>query len=224
MSINLFFFIVIGMSLAALAIIVYRKIPLLANLSNEEIMILFRKKGLIQKIKEVNWKEYWFRVIVFLEKLLHRAKINFLKIDNLLGKWIKKLRTRSRLMAQKSKEWIKQKEMKRQEKAQQLMKKTNGTIPVKIINKEKSQNKETEEEEDLPISELKKPIEEEQKWIDLIIENPKNITAYKFLGLLYWRQHNYLDAKNSLEVAVKLGSKDKKVKEILKKIKEMGIE
>ena len=224
MGINLFFFIVIGTSLAILAIIVYRKIPLLANLSNEEIMILSRKRGLIQKIKEVNWKEYWFRAIVSLEKLLHRAKIIFLKLDNLLSKWIKKLRGRSRLMAQKSKEWIRQKEMKRREKTQQLMEKTNGTISVKIIDKEDSSKEEAKEKEDLPISELKKPIEEEQKWIDLIIENPKNITAYKFLGLLYWRQHNYLDAKNSLEVAVKLGSKDKKVKEILKKLKEMGIE
>ena len=58
----------------------------------------------------------------------------------------------------------------------------------------------------------------------MIIENPKNITAYKFLGFLYWKQHSYADAKASLEMAVKLGSKDKKVKEVLEELKEMGVE
>ena len=68
------------------------------------------------------------------------------------------------------------------------------------------------------------PKTEEQKWIDLIVENPKNITAYKFLGLFYWKQHNYPDAKASLEMAVKLGSKDKKVKEAMEELKKMGVE
>ena len=68
-----------------------------------------------------------------------------------------------------------------------------------------------------------KPIQEEQKWINLIIENPKNITAYKFLGILYYKQHNYSDAKASLETAVKFGSRDKKVNEILEEIKKLGV-
>ena len=76
----------------------------------------------------------------------------------------------------------------------------------------------------ISIADLEKPIKEEQQWIDLIIQNPKNTIAYKALGMLYWKQHNYADAKASLEMTVKLGSKDKKVKEILDELKKIEIE
>ncbi len=57
----------------------------------------------------------------------------------------------------------------------------------------------------------------------MIVENPNNITAYKFLGLLYWKQHSYSDAKSSLEMAIKMGCKDRKVNEVLKELKNMKI-
>jgi len=125
-------------------------------------------------------------------------------------------------MTQKSREWIKQRELKRR-KTKDLSTGQPEEIPVRIKKDEEVSQPAEEETEEIPISELDKPIKEEQKWIDLIVENPKNITAYKFLGFLYWKQHNYADAKASLEMAVKFGSKDKKVKEILEELKKMGI-
>ena len=227
---NLILYFLIGFSLIGLGIIVYRKIPLLARLSEEEMIILGRKRGVIQRLREINYKQHWLNLIVYLEKFLRRIKIIFLKIENLLSKWIDGLRRMSQVMTQKSKEWIKQRELKRRtlRQAQNAKEKistgTSEEIPVKINKKEEEEevSQLSEDDEDIPISELKKPIKEEQKWIDLIVENPKNITAYKFLGLLYWRQHNYSDAKASLEMAVKLGSKDKKVKEVLAELKKMG--
>ncbi|MBL7155412.1 MAG: hypothetical protein ISS88_02840 [Candidatus Portnoybacteria bacterium] len=227
---NLILYFLIGFSLIGLGIIVYRKIPLLARLSEEEMIILGRKRGIIQRLREINYKQHWLNLIVYLEKFLRRIKIIFLKIENLLSKWINGLRRMSQVMTQKSKEWIKQRELKRRtlRQAQNAKEKistgTSEEIPVKINKKEEEEevSQLSEDDEDIPISELKKPIKEEQKWIDLIVENPKNITAYKFLGLLYWRQHNYSDAKASLEMAVKLGSKDKKVKEVLAELKKMG--
>ena len=186
-NLNAIFFI---FSLIGLAVIVYRKIPILANLSEEEMTILGRKKGIARRIREIDYKQYWLNFMISLEKFLRRLKIIFLKIDNLLSKWIRRLRMRSQIMTQKSREWIRQKEMKRRRKEKDLSKKTESVISVKI-NKETVSPQLEEEEEGLPINELKKPIQEEQKWIDLIVENPKNITAYKFLGLLYWKQHNY---------------------------------
>jgi tetratricopeptide (TPR) repeat protein len=205
-----------------LGVIVYRKIPILANLSEEEMTILGRKKGIIQKIREIDCKQYWLNFIIFLEKFLRRWKIIFLKIENLLNKWIRRLRERSQITAQKSKEWIRQRELKRRKVKEDLSTKTKEEISIKI-NKEEVDSPLEEESDQLSLSELKKPIKEEQKWIDLIVENPKNITAYKFLGLLYWKQHNYSDAKASLEMAVKLGSKDKKVKEVLEELKKLGV-
>jgi tetratricopeptide (TPR) repeat protein len=205
-----------------LGVIVYRKIPILANLSEEEMTILGRKKGIIQKIREIDYKQCWLNFIIFLEKFLRRWKIIFLKIENLLNKWIRRLRERSQITAQKSKEWIRQRELKRRKVKEDLSTKTKEEISIKI-NKEEVDSPLEEESDQLSLSELKKPIKEEQKWIDLIVENPKNITAYKFLGLLYWKQHNYSDAKASLEMAVKLGSKDKKVKEVLEELKKLGV-
>ena len=228
-TLNLILYFLIAFSVIGLVIIIYRKIPLLARLSDEEITILDRKKGVIQKIREVDYKQYWLNSIIALEKFLRRIKIVFLKIENLLSKCIYFLRNRSQIMTQKSKEWIRHREAKRAENKEIVSDKTEEPIFVKVnkkdlpVSQEKTEPEIIEEDDDLPISELKKPIKEEQKWIDLIVEDPKNITAYKFLGLLYWKQHNYSDAKASLEMAIKLGSKDKRVKQALKEIRSMNI-
>ena len=214
---SIIIYIIIGLSLAGLVFIIYRKIAVLSNLSEEEITILERKKGIIQKIKDVDYKHHWLNFIISLEKFLRRLKIIFLKIENLLTKWIRGLRGKSQIMTQKSKDWIRQKEIKRRESKKK-------EVSIEINKKEdKSQLIEEENDDEISISELKKPIKEEQKWIDLIVENPDNITAYKFLGLLYWKQHNYSDAKSSLEMAIKFGSKDKKVKEVLEELKKSGV-
>ena len=215
---NIIIYLLIFSSLAWLGVIVYKKIPVLANLSEEEITILSRKKSVFQRIKGIDYKHYWLNFIIFLEKFLRKIKIIFLKIENLLSKWISGLRNRSQIMTQKSKEWIKHKEAKRREDKKDITKET-----IIKVNREEMDSLPELDEDDLPIEELKKPIKEEQKWIDLIIENPENITAYKFLGILYWKQHNYSDAKASLEMAVKFGSKDKKVKDILEELKKMNI-
>ena len=225
---NLILYFLIGFSLIGLGIIVYRKIPLLARLSEEEMVILGRRRGFTQRLREINYKHHWLNLIIYLEKFLRRIKIIFLKIENLLSRWIDRLRRMSQVMTQKSKEWIKQRELKRRKIKESSPVGETEEIFVKINKGEKKEEvsqsgEESEESEEISIIELNKPIKEEQKWIDLIIENPKNITAYKFLGLLYWRQHNYTDAKASLEMAVKLGSLDKKVKDILVELKKMGV-
>jgi len=197
-----------------LGFIAYRKIPVLSNLSEEEIAILKRKKGITQKVKEINYKNHWLNLIVSLEKFLRRIKIIFLKIENMLTKWIRGLRGKSQVMTQKSKDWIRQKETKCRESKEK-------EVSIEINKKE--DKAQLMDDDELSIKELKKPIREEQKWIDLIVENPNNITAYKFLGLLYWKQHSYSDAKSSLEMAIKMGCKDRKVNEVLKELKNMKI-
>jgi hypothetical protein len=230
-TLNFVFYLLVAVSLIGLGIIVYRKISVLARLSEGEMTILDRKRGVIQRIREIDYKQYWLNFMIALEKFLRRIKIVFLKIENLLSKCINFLRNRSQIMTQKSREWIRQREMKRRKIGGDLSEETKNKIPIKIDKTDKEEGTDSEirkeginDEDELSISELKRPIKEEQKWIDLIVEDPKNITAYKFLGLLYWRQHNYSDAKASLKMAVKFGSKDKKVKEVLKELKKMEIE
>jgi len=222
---NIILYIIIGLSCVGLGVIVYRKIPILFNLSEKEISILKRKKGIIQKIKEINYKNHWLNFIISLEKFLRKVKIIFLKVENLLTRWIRGLRGKSQVMTQKSKDWIRQKEMKHRESRKISLKNKKEKVSIEINRKEDKNDQlvEEESEDELSINELKKPIKEEQKWIDLIVENPNNITAYKFLGLLYWKQHNYSDSKSSLEMAIKMGCKDKKVKEVLRELKDMKI-
>ncbi len=251
MSLNLIFIIAIVVGVIGIGIVIMRKIPVLTNLSENEIMILKKRQSLWQKIKGFDYKQHWLNLLVSLEKFLRKVKIWFLKVENILTRLIVFLRRRSQIATQRSREWIRQKELKKRgvfrKDKNKKKKETEQRVFVKIRKENQAQSqtdsnskdtgkKQTpsdfiaakineqddpmEQDEDLSISELKKPIKEEQKWIDLIVENPKNITAYKYLGFLYWRQHNYQDAKSSLEMAVKLGSKDKKVKQIINRIKE----
>ena len=55
----------------------------------------------------------------------------------------------------------------------------------------------------------------ESQLISEILEDPKNIEAYKKLGKLYYNQFRYDYAKESFEAALKLGSGDKRIKELL---------
>jgi len=59
---------------------------------------------------------------------------------------------------------------------------------------------------------------EEQKYIKIISQDPKNLFAYHKLGKLYFEQKNYDDAKAVFEQVLKIDEKNKRAKEILKKI------
>lgn len=256
MFISLIVYLIIIFCIISLGIVILRQAPVLARLSKEEIDVLSQGKSFIQKCREINPRQSHLGLMLRLEKFLRRARLKFLKMETLLGKWINGLRTKSQEMTQKSKKWIKQRELRKLKLKTQKPIIEDLAAEVKTENTEKKieiknepeilsdnlkkepipEEKETEERKGpearqifqinpsatlIPISELKKPTQEEQKWIDLIVANPKNITAYKALGFIYWKQHNYADAKASLEAAVQLDSKDKRVLQILEELKEM---
>jgi hypothetical protein len=56
----------------------------------------------------------------------------------------------------------------------------------------------------------------EQDLVKQILADPKNIEAYKKLGKLYYNQEQFDYAKETFEAALKLGSGDNKIKELLK--------
>ena len=147
------------------------------------------------KIKGFNHQKYLADFMVFLEKVLRQMKIFSLKIENVLSRWIEVLRNKSSNVRSRIRK-----------------------IKIKEVKEKKSQ-----EEMKSPIAMLEEPTQEEKKWIEMIAKNPKNITAYKELGMLYYKQYNLKDAKECFKTAIKLGSKDKKIKEILKEIEEKDI-
>lgn len=221
---NILFYLFIIFGFIGLAVIVFRKIPRLARLSEEELAFLEKRKILTRKYREINNHHYRVNLMAGLEKFLRRAKILSLKTENLLSQWIKKLREKSLKLRHKSRQLIEQKSVK----TKIWINAHKGKTARPYLKEEKATTLEREdlipeESGQISIADLEKPIKEEQQWIDLIIQNPKNTIAYKALGLLYWKQHNYADAKASLEMALKLGSKDKKIKEILEELKKMEV-
>lgn len=56
----------------------------------------------------------------------------------------------------------------------------------------------------------------ESRLIQEILDDPKNIEAYKKLGKVYFNQDKFEYAKECFEAAIKLGSGDKKIKDLLK--------
>jgi len=236
---NVIFYLLIIFSSIGIFVVLGRKIPRLARLSEEEMFFLDRRKSLEQKNREINNHQHQVNLMANLEKFLRRIKIWVLKIENLLSEWIKKSKEKSWQISQKSKQLIEQRKIEvKSKKLPEFIRRikiwqknqkqtTDGLIKTEkeTISLEKLEGNLIDASSinsQISIADLEKPIKEEQQWIDLIIQNPKNMIAYKSLGLLYFKQHNYSDAKASLEMAVKLGSGDKKVKEILEELK--GIE
>jgi tetratricopeptide (TPR) repeat protein len=60
----------------------------------------------------------------------------------------------------------------------------------------------------------------ENKLISEILEDSKNIEAYKKLGKVYYNQDKYHHAVECFKAALKLGSGDKKIKDLLKECEE----
>jgi len=63
---------------------------------------------------------------------------------------------------------------------------------------------------------------EEQKYIKIISQDPRNLFAYHKLGKLYFDQKNYDDAKVVFEQILKIDEKNKGAKETLNKISRLS--
>ncbi len=59
---------------------------------------------------------------------------------------------------------------------------------------------------------------EERKLLHIIAKNPKNAENYKKLGMLYYKNENFLDAEAAFVEYLKLNPSDDQIKEVLKKI------
>ena len=191
------YFIII-LSLAGLAYIVSRKIPILMKLPLEPdsgIIVQKQKITIAEKavdfVKEkIAHPNYLLVALGWLEKSLRKTRILFLKIDRYFISLISKSREKSREVAVKSKGWISQRRMKKIERLKMLA----------------DLRRTTEEKEEMLLSILK--------------QNPKDIKAYKELGSLYLEQGNAHDAKAAFEETLKLNPDDELANEKIGEIEE----
>ncbi len=140
-------------------------------------------------------------------KLIHRLKIGTLKTDNFFGKLLQTIRNHKQNMRteQPAEESILSSEMS------QLSAEQRGNVLVQddpVIVSVESLVLEQNNFEAL-----------EQRYINQLAYNPKDVSIYKKLGWLYLENNRPMQSREAFKTAVKLGSKDKM---IMAKLLEMG--
>lgn len=175
-------YLIIILSLAGLAFIVYRKIPTLIKLpaepdENSLPGVPLREKT-VNLIKTIAHPNFWLVFLGWLEKTLRKTRILFLKLDNFFISLIAKSREKSHEMAIKSKEWMSESRMKKIGKLKMMA----------------DLRRTSEEKEEMLLSILK--------------QNPRDIKAYKDLGQLYMDLGNIHDAESAFKEALKINPED----------------
>lgn len=175
-------YIIIILSLAGLVFIVFRKIPTLVKLPTEPVENSLPKISLKERAanlaKNISHPDFWLVFLGWLEKVLRKVRILFLKMDSFFISLIGKSREKSNQMAIKSKEWMSERRTKKIEKLKMLA----------------DLRRTSEEKEDMLLSILK--------------QNPRDIKAYKELGALYLEQKNIQDAQSAFEEVLKINPED----------------
>lgn len=197
-------------SVAGAALVVFSKIPELAQLpkiTEEEKIFLKTLRGRFRKVDIGKLR------VSFMDrfaKFLHQIRLWSLKTDNLASKWIKKLKEESHKIS--SSGWIKSAKF-----ASSRPQEENyfGRL-LDSVNSESSRTAAT--------NGSKEELDQEKQLVDIIVRNPRDIKAYKNLGLFYYERKNYIDARESFKMALKFGSRDKVVKKLAWELEDKGLD
>ena len=195
-------------------------------------------KYLCQRLaKRINWRTAQEKYKQFssfahakLEKVLKKARINFLKLDRKTVTLIEKARKKKEkhaadLLEEKDPSLF-EKKIPEVEKPEVIFKEKPEHINDKVEEVEEVE----EVEDDAPpveISEVedKKEIKgvkksKEKEYVEMIGEDPKNVDAYWKLGIIYSRKRNYRDALACFKQIVKIKPNYEKAKKKIKDISE----
>lgn len=177
------------LSLLGISLIVAHKIPILMKIPRQP-EVVFVPQPFFKKLFHFRISKYFILLINLIEKALRKLKIIFLKIDNFIAQWIQKAREKSQVWTIRYQAWLAQKKM--------------WMVKVKY-----------QEKEELSVGDFKA---EEQAYIKLLAQDPKNAEIYRKLGNLYLVQKNYQDAAQAFQQVLKLKPQDKRAMAKLEKI------
>lgn len=195
-------------SLAAIAFIVYKKLPQLKSISPaggdgsvSSKYNLFSVNSLndffpeiAEYLKKIKFKKYKNLWLMEVEKILRRLRLVSLKMDRFSDHLIKKIRKvgDSQLKVNAMQELRTNEPLGRSPMGEPL-----AEQPVKVIKEKSVQDKPS-------IVSMESLKSEEQKLIIEIAKNPKDYRLYETLGDLYMKMDNFDDAKESYEAAKEL--------------------
>lgn len=205
--------ILILVSLLGIGVIILRKIPALLSLPEKPKEILPSQpffSRLKRKIKGWQYSEYRGKILAWLEKLLRKTRLLFLKIDSFFLAGIEKARERSQLWKVKSRAWVEHKRQKKIKKLEALQKIEKAELIDKLKETKKG------DQAEIGVEHLAK---KEKELIKTISQNPKDPELYKELGSVYLEAKNFKDAQQAFEEAFKINPNDLEAKENLEKIK-----
>lgn len=217
-----------GLSLAGLVAIILRKIPVLLKLPEvpqdgqpQQFLVndLFQK--IILRLRGLRYSSVQPAIVNSIEKTLRKLRLLLLKIDNLFVNLIGRSREKSQIWTVRSRAWMEQHRLKKIQKLQVLEKLDQAEI-IETIQKAKEEVREQEngKKEEKQIRPKENGfVLEEKRFIDLIARDPRDLEAYKQLGLLYLKQGDKEDAKNCFKQVLKLNPDDM---EVISKMKEIG--
>lgn len=181
--------IILFLSLLGIFLIVVRKIPILMKFPRQP-EVVFIPQPFFKKIFHFRISKYFILLINLAEKTLRKLRIVFLKMDNFFIQWIQKVREKSQVWTIRYQAWLPQRKMWR----------------IKVKHQEKEES----------IADDFKA--EEQAYIKLLAQDPKNAEIYRKLANLYLAQKNYQDAVQALQQVLKLKPQDKRAMAKLEKI------
>jgi len=188
--------IIIVVSIAGIIVLVARKMPQISSISEEKKTLdmnganqRFKVPGVLKrikaKIKSFKRSKFLHDSLDFFEKMLRKAKVLFLKIENEISELAEKVKQKSQQVKEKRKG------------IEIIVNHKIQSSEVTLTNVQ-SQNKDEEYNwEDV-----------EKKYIDAISNNPKDIIAYKKLGKLYREHGNTEDAREVYKQILKLNPDD----------------
>jgi len=139
--------VVAGLSLVGVAVIIFRKIPLLLKLpakpqeGQEQVYLL---KALFQRIilrlRGLRYSHYQPALAAWFEKTLRKLRLSLLKIDNLFLKLIGSSREKTQIWTVRSRAWMEQHRLKKIQKLKVLEKLDQAEI-FETIQKAKEEVK-----------------------------------------------------------------------------------
>ena len=204
-------------SLTGIILFLVKKAPNLNRIENEQL-----KNFSFADEPKKGWRRFFWPfgkksqndgsggMLLFLEKILKKMKIVFLRLENKFSSWAEKI---------KNKRNQRKENFEKQEKNFQEQEKISDNFS-RFERTEKRQSREAGkiiDREDKKNIFLKNDFFERQM-VEKIAANPKDISLYKKLGEYYWELKNFDYAKECFKQIMKLNPRDKNVKQKMKEI------
>lgn len=154
--------------------------------------------------------------LLFLEKILKKMKIVFLKLENKFSSWAEKIKEKRN---QKKENF--EKEEKNFQERENLTK--NFFRKKEEFKKEQNQEAKKNIEEETKRGVFLKNDFFERQMVEKIASNPKDISLYKKLGEYYWELKNFDYAKECFKQVMKLNPRDKNIRQKMKEMEKFLI-